>query len=914
MNAKARIQAQLSAYLDGELDEAQLRQVEEALESDGGLRAELAELSAARKLLRDLPAEKPPADLVSRVLAEAERSQLVGGQSAESGPSPLRWIRYAASAAVLLVAATVGMVIAITLCSPEMYKDTISRHRLPDVRDDKTNLAVANGKRTGGDEDVDRESLGRLAMRARSMDDRADGGEWKEGGGGGSGGHGLDGKLGKPDDNGRSGKPGPGGPEASNGAFTVSGGAFGKSNAGNLTKGGEGDLSGGNTYNGDTAIDGTLAKNSAGTLSLSGVNTYGGGNTYDGGNTISAGTLGKSGAGTLGTLAKGVNSGGYNLNGYVGTGLGDNNNDAVTERFDNVKTMSRVLAGDMTNNTIIYTDRLDQTQRQVETVLNANGIAPMMTRQSGPLAAQNKAGGNVYVSNTLSPAQVQYEAYVTPEQMAKVQKALDSLRARQNVSQDVPALAYNGASAKGGGWGHYNQRDQAGKDGEYIAGKESEKQSGVAIASADGDRGRGWRSEAQKDATFARASTSSARTPEPTPAAAPGERAAKSAASAPEPVPAARPAPPPAPAVSATVVPAMEPDLAAKPAPAAAAVAPAPVASKVEPAPPAPVVAVTGRCSGEEAAGRKYKQDARPADKLDTPLAKGLAKVWAKPVEAPAKPGDKPAEEAAKPGDKMADGAEREKTQLAKAPAKPEPKQAQAPARPEAQLANAPDSGSGSATAHRGQTKGDLLRDTDMRREVAQTQPAITVERIASADRPRVTTPSDPSEAAQPASAPAANRAATAGRLAESEGRFSKDMEQRPAGQGQVTGPMGGQYAAGTPNPPTAPPAQPQAPAEISQGEQIVRVGVVRQSPPAGSGGTVVVQLAAQPGQAGRVEDNPATARVQRLVITLNYRPPGEAGVNLDRASLNAAASQSAPKAAPAADMAQEESKTQQSK
>jgi len=150
MNAKGKTQAQLSAYLDGELDEAQLRQVEEALESDGALRVELAQLAAARKLLRDLPAEKPPADLVSRVLAEAERSRLVGARHDNAGSNPLRWVRYAASAAVLLMAATVGMVIAVTLCSPGTYEDNLVRHGSTgkSSRDGKDKVAVAAGGRT----------------------------------------------------------------------------------------------------------------------------------------------------------------------------------------------------------------------------------------------------------------------------------------------------------------------------------------------------------------------------------------------------------------------------------------------------------------------------------------------------------------------------------------------------------------------------------------------------------------------------------------------------------------------------------------------------------------------------------------------------------------------------------------------
>jgi hypothetical protein len=829
MNAKAKIQAQLSAYLDGELDEAQLRQVEEALENDGDLRAELADLAAARKLLRDLPAEKPPLDLVSRVLAEAERSQLVGGQTTETTPSPLRWIRYAASAAVLLVAATVGMVIAITLCPPEMYKDNLSRRTAPDTRDDKTNVAVASGKRTGRGEELDRDERGKLATRGLLTEGTPDGRELKERGGGelaggaGTGGHGIDGKLGTVDDNGRSRTPSPGGA-----------GVPGK------------------TYDGDTTIGaGTLAKSGAGNLIKSG----------DG--NLSGVIASKDGTGAPGISTKGGTGGRDDnrneaLKGALAKGRGDNDADAVSGRFRNVEGMSRVLAGDTTNNTIIYTDRLDQTQQQVEKVLGANGIAPVVTKESEASAAANKTGGeanqargNFYLSNRLSPAQVQYEAYVTPEQMAKVQKDLDSLRARQNVSQDVPALAYNSESARDGGWN--DKKDQAGKDGYY--GKESEKPSGIAIAKTDGDR------------TF-------------------GQKIA---------------APAPAPVAPG--------DMPVAPTPAPVAPAAAPAAPAVEPAEPAPVVVAPGRRSGEKE-GEKAKQDVQPAAKPEGQQAEAPAKHKGKQAQAP----------------------DKGKAQLAKAPTKDEVDRVQAAAKPEGQQAKAPESGSGSAGAYRGQSANEPLRDTQTRREVAQTRPATPADKIASAERPGVPAPSVVAKPSGPQVAAIPD--GKTGDLADFSVQPSTPPAERPAGQ--AAGPVGGQYAAGTPNPPTVPPAPTQAPATTRQGEpvvqtppdpkqaqatitldeqdgrgeQVMRVGIVKEAPPTQSGGTVAVQIAPQPGQASQLFENTATARVQRLVITLNYRQAGQDARTLERAKLSdAAASQAAPSQSAPANRAAQEAK-----
>jgi len=74
------------------------------------------------------------------------------------------------------------------------------------------------------------------------------------------------------------------------------------------------------------------------------------------------------------------------------------------------------------------------------------------------------------------------------------------------------------------------------------------------------------------------------------------------------------------------------------------------------------------------------------------------------------------------------------------------------------------------------------------------------------------------------------------------------------------------------------------------------------------------VQIASQPGQAGQLFENTATARVQRLVITLNYRQAGENDRTLDRAKFSdAATSQAAPSQAAPANKAAQEAKQQES-
>ncbi len=345
MNAKGKIQAQLSAYLDGELDEPQLRQVEEALENDGALRVELAQFAATRNLLRDLPVEKPPVDLVSRILAEAERNQLVSGQHAEGGSNPLRWVRYVASAAVLLMAATFGMIIAVTLCSPGTYQSGLVHNPTParGNPDGNDNIAIVNGDWSRDAYISDSGDSSGAIDRSRGSGVRAE----------------------------RS--------EKSSFDYTDSA-----------------------SVNNDLPV----------------VSGKGGG-----------------GAGSSGI---------------------DNNVERITA----------VLAGNLTNNEIIYSDRFDDAQKQVEGILNANGIAPVVTEKLESTAALAKrapelplARGNFYVANRLSSAQVQYEAYVTPKQMEKVQEELGRLRAKQNVSQHTTVLTLAKADemAKDGGW-NFNER------------------------------------------------------------------------------------------------------------------------------------------------------------------------------------------------------------------------------------------------------------------------------------------------------------------------------------------------------------------------------------------------------------------------------------------------------------------------
>ena len=95
---------QLSAYLDGELDEAERRRVEAGLAASPEARAQLEALRTARDALATLPRPTAPAELRERVRRQIERASLLES----SAPRPTRILRLArwtlAAAAVVLAA------------------------------------------------------------------------------------------------------------------------------------------------------------------------------------------------------------------------------------------------------------------------------------------------------------------------------------------------------------------------------------------------------------------------------------------------------------------------------------------------------------------------------------------------------------------------------------------------------------------------------------------------------------------------------------------------------------------------------------------------------------------------------------------------------------------------------------------
>jgi len=132
MTGKDKILEQLSAYIDGELTEPERKEVEKLIETDPHLAAELRNIQTVRNMLRDLPRQRPGEDFVSGVLSQAERRRLISSSPDQHAPGGMRWVRWLASAAVLLIAVGIGTVVAVFLHHPD-WSETIAQTEKPQI-------------------------------------------------------------------------------------------------------------------------------------------------------------------------------------------------------------------------------------------------------------------------------------------------------------------------------------------------------------------------------------------------------------------------------------------------------------------------------------------------------------------------------------------------------------------------------------------------------------------------------------------------------------------------------------------------------------------------------------------------------------------------------------------------------------
>ncbi len=133
MDERSQTMEQLSAYLDGELPEADAAKVEHAIAADASLAAELAALKRTRDLVRRLPRKTSSPDFVANVLAHAERLRLVTPHGLEAPDRSFQWVRYLATAAVLLVAGGVGVVITAMLWTTPSAPQVVKRPKAQPV-------------------------------------------------------------------------------------------------------------------------------------------------------------------------------------------------------------------------------------------------------------------------------------------------------------------------------------------------------------------------------------------------------------------------------------------------------------------------------------------------------------------------------------------------------------------------------------------------------------------------------------------------------------------------------------------------------------------------------------------------------------------------------------------------------------
>ena len=93
----------LSAYVDGELDEAQLEQVEQRLRDDPTARRLVDELQALSATMQSVPKEAVGQDLREIVLKQAERTSQKTSSSTTSATRRWAWAAMALAAALLLM-------------------------------------------------------------------------------------------------------------------------------------------------------------------------------------------------------------------------------------------------------------------------------------------------------------------------------------------------------------------------------------------------------------------------------------------------------------------------------------------------------------------------------------------------------------------------------------------------------------------------------------------------------------------------------------------------------------------------------------------------------------------------------------------------------------------------------------------
>ncbi len=117
---KEAVEAQLCAYLEGELSPAERAGIDRHLSDHPQHRQLLADLGRNRQWLRDLPRERAPAEVGEAYQQQVERSLLLGedGAATSARPGTGRWPQRVLLAALVVLTVGLGLLVTLMLAPP----------------------------------------------------------------------------------------------------------------------------------------------------------------------------------------------------------------------------------------------------------------------------------------------------------------------------------------------------------------------------------------------------------------------------------------------------------------------------------------------------------------------------------------------------------------------------------------------------------------------------------------------------------------------------------------------------------------------------------------------------------------------------------------------------------------------------
>ena len=138
--------AEVTAYLDGELDGGAARSVEAKLNRDAAMRAEVDALQKTWEMLDYLPQPEPSTTFTSRTLERISVLRPVSAQPAVPGVVRYPWVFAVGWAAAVLIAASLGFT-AVSLLAPRAEKAAVQTN--PELFDQQLvqDLGVIENKR-----------------------------------------------------------------------------------------------------------------------------------------------------------------------------------------------------------------------------------------------------------------------------------------------------------------------------------------------------------------------------------------------------------------------------------------------------------------------------------------------------------------------------------------------------------------------------------------------------------------------------------------------------------------------------------------------------------------------------------------------------------------------------------------------